>query len=358
MIVSKEVDGHCMSNVRNRIVIIDWMKAFLILMPIISHSELYTHETRATNLLHILVLEICVPGFMILSGYTFALRNGERSIKEMYALKGLLKSFVRFTFPMLIAFLFYELREVLNHTFSFSSAIKTLILGKFGDGGYYYAMMIGFMLIAPLVYALIRRMRFKGVLIVVGINLLYQLGCNLIGLSTATYRVIVFRYLTMIALGMYMVQLINSKEKKKINTLTKVLLAVGFCIGFAYKIAPHFGYKYQFFKQNPWGRTSMVTALYFFPIFLLVLYLFYDKKYENIGRFGKLAELIGRASYHILYVQMIYYTFRPDFDEKVFNILSLGWFVDITIDLTVSLVFGVLFYLLDSKFVTGKLKKI
>ena len=352
-----------MSNAKKRIAIIDWMKAFFILMPIISHSELFTIETKETNLMHILICEICVPGFMMLSGYTFAMKNGECNLKEMYEVKGLLKSFVRFTFPMLVAYILYELKQVLYHKFSVTSAIKRLILGKFGEGAYYYAMMIGFLLIAPLVFLLIRRMRFKGVLIIAGINFLYQLACNFVGLPASVYRVLVFRYLTMIALGMYSYFLINSGEKLKISNLTKVLVAIGFCIGFVYKIAPHFGYKYQIFKYSPWGRTSMVTALYFFPVVFLVLYKFHDKNMDGFGRFGKAVELIGKASYHILFAQMVYYVYRPIFDEKIYNLLESdigfwGGFIEITVDLIISIGVGVLFYLLDSKFITGKLKKI
>ena len=347
------------SSTKKRIVIIDWMKAFLILCPIISHSEyFYTEESKATDLPHLLIIEFCVPGFMILSGYTYMMGNSERSVKQMYAPKGLLKSFVRFTFPMLVAFLFYELYQVINHKFSVTSAIKDMILGKYGEGGYYYHMMIGFMLIAPLICVIVRSLKFKGVLIVAGFNALYQLGCNLIGLKPAIFRVIVFRYVTMIALGMYAYLVISGKIKPKLNFSTKILIAIGFIVGFAYKLAPHFGYKYQFFKYNPWGRTSMVTALYFFPVVFLILYYFHDKSFEGAGRFGKSIELIGKVSYHILFAQMIYYVYRPLFDEKVYNISYLGGFVEITVDLVVSIGVGVLFYLLDSKFVTGRLKKL
>ena len=347
-----------MSNITKRIAIIDWLKAFFILQPIISHSELFTIESRKTNLPHLLIMEICVPGFMILSGYTFAMKNGDRSVKEMYEPKGLLKSFVRFTFPMLVAFLLYELKELLNHQFSFTSAIKRLILGKIGEGGYYYAMMIGFLLIAPLIFVIVRNMKFKGVLIVAGLNVLYQLGCNLIGLNPAVFRVLVFRYMTMIALGMYAYLVISGKVKLNLNGFTKMLIVLGFVIGFAYKLAPYFGYNYQFFKYEPWGRTSMVTALYFFPVVFLILYRFHDTSFDRFGRFGKAIELIGKASYHILFAQMIYFVYRPLFDEKVYNISSLGGFVEITVNLVISIGVGVLFYLLDARFVTGKLKTI
>lgn len=101
----------------------------------------------------------------------------------------------------------------------------------------------------------------------------------------------------------------------------------------------------------------MVSALYIFPLVMLALYLFADRKYTPNKISGVGRELVGRASYHILYAQMIYYVYRPLFDERIFDIKKFGMPIEILINLIVCLVFGISFYLVDKKIITGRIIK-
>lgn len=76
-------------------------------------------------------------------------------------------------------------------------------------------------------------------------------------------------------------------------------------------------------------------------------------KYSSRTVLGKTVERIGRASYHIMYTQMIYYAVRPVFDKMVFDISKLGY-AELIIDSTVAVSSGLLFESCLSRFMGGK----
>lgn len=270
----------CKSEVKkDRVLVIDWMKAVCIILVIFNHSGLFD---RTTNVFFLLVIDIAVPVFMILSGYTFALRYNKSCIKEMFDRRDLLKRFLRFTIPMLMTFSVYQVYMIFKGDFSVFSAIKALIIGGYGQGSYYYAMMLEFMFVAPFILEIIRTKRLKGIFLIAAVNLLYEIICHIIGLSGSLYRIVVFRYLTMIACGMNAFYMIEEKEMIYLTNKRKVSLLIGLGLGVLYKIAPCLGYSYQLFTYSPWGRTSMLSALYIFPIAFVPLFLFHNTTLENL----------------------------------------------------------------------------
>lgn len=262
----------------DRILIIDWMKAVCIILVIFNHSGLFD---RTTNVFFLLIIDIAVPVFMILSGYTFAYKYNKNSIKEMFDGRDLLRRFLRFTIPMLMTFAVYQAYMIAKRDFSVFDAIKALIVGNYGQGSYYYALMLEFMFVAPFVFVIIRVKRFKGIMLIAVINLLYERICNFIGLSGSLYRIIVLRYLTMIACGMNAYYMIEEKEMKYLTSKSKVFIITGFGLGVLYKMAPYFGYSYHLFTYSPWRRTSMLSALYIFPIAYVPLFLLHNTTLEN-----------------------------------------------------------------------------
>ena len=199
---------------KNRIAVIDWLNAFSAVLVIVNHS-VHSKLADQTNIFFLLVIENPVPIFMILSGLTFALRYHTYTLSGMFDWHDMVKKFLRFTIPMLFAYFAYLVYMGLQGKLSFIRAIKVFITCNFGKGAYYYALMMEFIFIAPLIFVVIRKFQGKGVFIIAGINLIYEILCRLISLNGTIYRVLIFRYLTMIACGMYAFYLLKNKNKLK-----------------------------------------------------------------------------------------------------------------------------------------------
>ena len=339
---------------KNRIVIIDWMKAICAIFVIMAHS-LHTNLADQTNIFFLLSIENPVPVFMILSGLTFTLKYNEYTLSCMFDLKDIIKKILRFTIPMLFAYFAYLIYLGFQGKLSLYNAIKTLVICDFGKGAYYYALMIEFIFIAPFIFVVIRKMQGKGVFVIAGINLVFEILCRLVSLRISVYRVLIFRYLTMIGCGMYAFYLLKNKDGLKFKWIDKILILTSFSIGVFYKLLPRFGYTYHLFISKLWGRTSMISALYVFPLVMYVLFRCEGCRYISKFNFAWGVGMVGQASYHIMYAQMVYFVYRPVFDKYIFDVKKVGMPIEIIINLIVCLFFGVCFFLIDKKFLTGKI---
>lgn len=290
-----------------------------------------------------LTIDKAVPIFMILSGYVFALSAKEKSYKELYGFASIKKKFIRFTIPMAIAFILYLLlRFIGGNSPTPYEIFRTLALGNYGQGAYYYNLMIEFIFLAPLLYGIIRRFEANGVILIGAVNFIYETLCSAYGFHTALYRVIIFRYLFAIALGMYV-------GRYKDRKISPVVLGTMLALGAAYILLPYvWGYSYKIFTYNPWGRTSMLSVLYVFPIIYILLNGL--SEYKSRTPIGKAVERVGRASYHIMYTQMIYYVVRPAFDRMIFDISTLGY-AELIIDISVTVLAGIVFEALTARII-------
>ena len=304
---------------------------------ILNHSDLFDKSMP----LFTLTIDKAVPIFMVLSGYVFALSAKDKVSRELYRYPVLKKKFIRFTVPMIIAFIMYLIIQWIGgKPFTWFEILKAAVLGNYGQGAYYYNLMIEFMLLAPMLYSIIRRLGANGVILIGLVNFIYEVLCSAYEFHAAVYRVIIFRYLFALALGMY----IGRYKERKISP---VILGVMTVTGAVYIILPYaWEYSYRIFTYSPWGRTSMISVLYVFPI----VYIFLDSfsEYRSKTIFGKMVERIGRASYYIMYTQMIYYIIRPAFDRMVFDISKLSY-TELLLDVFIAVLSGIIFEIAERK---------
>ena len=333
-------------GIANHLAIVDYFKAICIIFVILNHSNLFDK----TMPLFTLTIDKAVPVFMILSGYVFSLSAKDKSIKQLYNFATLKRKFIRFTLPMSIAFTIYLLLKFISGSPLMPFEIfKSLALATYGSGAYYYNLMIEFIFLAPLMYKIIKHFDANGIILIGGVNFIYETLCSAYEFHTALYRVIIIRYLFAIALGMY----IGRYKERKISP---VLLGTILAIGATYILLPYaWDYSYKIFTYNPWGRTSMLSVLYVFPI----VYILLDglSEYKSRTLIGKAAERIGRSSYHIMYTQMIYYAVRPTFDKTIFDISTLHYAVQLVIDISVTVVAGIMFETLLTRMLAIKFQQ-
>lgn len=330
----------------SREAVVDYLKGICIVFVILHHTYLFD-ELKP---FHLLFLRRAVPIFMILSGYVLALGMKGRSFCILYRLDRIKRKFLRFTIPMLVAFFLYFVWKIISgHPMSVYETIKCLCLGQYGPGSYYYALMIEFIILSPFLIFLVDKWKLHGVILAGLVNFWFEIFSSTYSLRIDIYRVIILRYLFAIVLGIY----IGMYKDEKISNKSLVVMLI---TGISYILLPtYWNYEYQIFSQASWGKTSMISVLYEFPLVYILLQ--HTHGYTSKTWIGRRAELIGQASYHIMYTQMIYFVVRPSFDKYIFNISTFGNVVELIADVFISVISGIIFWYIDQRFLTGLLLK-
>lgn len=330
-----------------RIAVIDYLKAVCIVFVICNHSGLFDK----TKPIFLLSIDKAVPIFMLLSGYVLAIGAGSGAAKELYRASRLLRKLLRYTVPVLIAFsLWLMLKCISGDTLSLYEMIKCFCLGRYGQGSYYYPLMLQFLLLSPILFWSVERLGFHGVVFAGLCNFYFDICSSTYMLRTSLYRVLIFRYLLAITLGIYL----GRHRDIKIGNRDMVLMLA---VGIGYILLPsYWGYDYKIYTFEPWRRTSMISLLYVFPVVYMIIR--HCEQYRSRTVIGKTVELVGRASYHIMYTQMIYYEVRSVFDKIIFDVTRLGIVGELSFNIFVSLASGGLFWYLDERYLTGKLVRL
>lgn len=304
---------------KKRIILIDYLKAIAILFVILDHIGIAPSQ----SLVYCFGIRMAVPIFMVLSGYTFALSyEKQKSLKEMYSWKFLRGKLERFLVPAVVTCAFMW---CINGNKSF---FKMFFWGGYGQGAYYPGLMLQMLLIFPIMLKMLE-CKSVNVLIIVAVNVVLEVAAWLFEINNSLYRITIFRYITYIAVGILIFKGIK---------FTIWSLAVSFFLGVIYiYMIGRMGYQPYIFKN--WSNTALPVVLYIFPIMYFLLNKMKD--FNICGVVGKCLEVIGKASYHILFAQMFTRVMWVKFGSIEF------WSV-IFIRGVVSIVLGVIFWKMEN----------
>lgn len=309
---------------------IDVIKGLCILMVIFTHSG--WNEEERLKLLFPFWIAMAVPVFMIISGFLYAksyVKHNICSIGKAYSPKNFFDKIIRYSFPFLIAFLVEKALIILMEG-SFEAegvwqTVYSFFSGNFsGPGSYYYPVMLQFVFYFPILYFLVKKFDFKGFLICGIINLLYEVLQRVGGMTEDCYRLLVFRYTLVIAFGCYL-----AIGRKKVS---KKFLFAGMFVGIAYILL----FCYAGFTPwitIYWTGTSFLACLYILPL---------ASRIPMANMQGRILEVLGKASYHIFVVQMVYYHYAGFLYARI---LYRG--LRILVNLFICSVVGLLFYYME-----------
>ena len=313
----------------NRNHFIDLLKGICIIFVIVTHFS-WTDEEKLQYYFPFW-LNMAVPLFMIVSGYVYAFSFRKHKIEKIcdaYAPKSLVSKAVRYTVPFAIAYLIEILYMVKTGRFVADEDVllnltSDFMVGGYGPGSYYYPLMIQFIFVYPVIYFIIKRYDFKGVLLIGILNGLFELTQYSYHMSYSCYRLLIFRYILLIAVGCYI-----SREDFKIH---KAVMLLSFVVGLL------FIYNCNYMDYEPkvithWTKTSFVACLYIIPIAVIMI-----TRLKFI-RFAPL-EFLGKASYNIFLTQMVWYRFGFRFLERNVESRLMTLVVDILICVGVGLIF-------------------
>lgn len=316
------------SEDKARLSSLDLLKGICICMVIFTHMN-WSSEDRA-NMLFPWWIDMAVPVFIIISGITFTIsfeRQGLQKLEDAYCAKSLLKKVSRFTIPFLIAYAIEIMWDHIspNDVIEYD-IIPTLVRGGLGPGSYYYPIMMQFILLAPVVYFIVKRKRAKGVFLCLIINLIYEFLHVMYGMPTECYRLIVVRYTFLIAVGCYL----------SLNlSLHKGAMLAMFGVGALFLcMTCYWGYKPKILID--WTRTCFLSSMYIVPVVAIAI-----RKCEFRCR---PLELLGKASYNIFLTQMVYFYAMSKF---VYRLVENKW-LQLAISMIVCITGGILFYYVET----------
>ena len=161
------------------------------------------------------------------------------------------------------------------------------------------------------------------------------------GLNDSCYRLLIFRYIFVISFGRYLAE--------KNNTINKWQYIISFVIGVGFIIL-HSYLRYESVIFKYWTATSVIACLYILPI---SAYLINYKKQIRCDLF----EILGKASYNIFLVQMVYFGF---FDTLIHEFVGGHMMLKLLFTVVINIAVGLLFYYIEvpvTKYIVERLKK-
>ncbi len=329
---------------------VDVLKGIFIIFIIVLHFPFDIAETR--QYLFPFWLNMTVPFFMILSGYVSALSFQKKeidTIEKAYKWPAIFHKIIRYTVPYAIAFAAewivfraFGLYQVGIRTYGIFALALDFLRGGKGQGSYYFPIMIQLIFVFPIIYFVIRKYNLKGLGYCFLANAAFEILKTSYGMSETEYRLLIFRYLFVVAAGCFIA--VGSVEKNY-KTVILSLVCMGTGLGFAYL--------FSYTPYTPkiitfWQATSFLVCLFIVPGFWWLL--------RKVHFRFKPLEIIGKASFNIFLVQMIYYNFA----ERMYALIP-NRAMQLAFNIVNCVVAGVIFYYIEqpvTRFVGKKVMRL
>lgn len=309
---------------------IDFVKGLCIIFVIISH---YAWDyTERLKLLFPFWIDMAVPIFMVITGYVYTKSFQKHKIitlEQAYTVDSLLGRIIRYSVPFIIVFCLEEIvfnaTGIVHH--GFVEIIRDFLVGGLGSGTYYFPLMIQLIFYFPIIYVIIRKYDFNGLILCGFINFMYELLKRAYNMNLDCYRLLIFRYTLVIAYGCYYAMRDHKRNKK--------LSIICFCVGVCYIIITKYANVYPPLTIY-WTGTSMWACLYIIP--------FIGPAIIN-GISNRFIELLGKASFDIFLAQMVYYVeaiINPIYNSVQYRALEL------LINLAICITGGLILYFIET----------
>ncbi|QTQ12853.1 hypothetical protein HRI96_03180 [Treponema parvum] len=317
-----------------------------IIFVILTHYN-WTSD-QSLKMLFPYMIYMAVPIFMVISGYVYYLsfqKNKIEHFESAYTPAFLFPKVIRYTVPFVMAMAVEFLFLVMMHKLSLSF-FGGVLRGGNGPGSYYFPIMIQFLLIYPVIYFAIQKHGIKGFFACLAVNALYEFFQRIYWVDAELYRLLVLRYISVIAFG----SLLASEHKGEIKTVHKI---IAFFMGVVFLfIEAYTSYSPKIIIH--WTGTCFLATLYILPI---CCFLF--EKCRNV-RIAPL-ELAGKASFNIFLTQMLFFVYAGQISGKIFANVQNQYVLTVLqnlFNILVCVIFGILFYKIENKLTSELLKSL
>lgn len=328
---------------KNRLIVLDVIKAICIIMVILRHVA-FPEEIQRKILYPFTILP-AVPIFLMCSVFVYCYvedrNNG--TILSWFSNKVFWKRMERYLLPFLVSvavliaglFLFMNIKRI-----SLYSIYRIIQFGGRGPGNYYVLIIFQFMVIFPFLRYFYKKQPAATVVALVLIHIAYETLCKYWQLGKHPYYELIFRYLTHLGLGFLLYTYAEQLRKTAIPLICIV-------IGTIYLINVYY-LGYQPVLEYDYSTRGIIASLFSFGVLCYVLrietILTKNLSGGEVPVSLRVVCHIGKASYHIMLTQMVFFYFVRYFEIEA-RMGSL-WLV-LLMDLAVPLSAGCLFYAID-----------
>lgn len=222
--------------------------------------------------------------------------------EDAYKSSFLVPKIFRYVVPFLITIFVEFVFSLLTNNFNFSFLLG-VIRGGFGPGSYYFPVMIQFVFVYPIIYFFIKEKDKKGFFICIALNILYEFFQRTYFITEECYRLLIFRYISVIAFGSFLA------NKESFFNLWEKILSLCIGVGFIFLIS-YTSYKPKIIAF--WTGTSFLATLYILPICDFLINKCAEIRIQPL-------EWLGKASFNIFLVQMVYFNYIGGLSLKIFG---------------------------------------
>ena len=358
---------------------VDLMKALMIFLVIFDHTIPWSIK----NEIGVSFWErISIPVFLVIIGFNMGLsfkRQGASSLKELYSWNYFKKKFFRYLAPFLALYIVSTIIGLFFYRFNFNAMYYgqlypdygTInyylgILPFWGPGNWFIPVILGSIFILPLVYWLFIKSKIIALISCFVIEFLMQLIVFFVfGQFTSWeeahlydfFALNILYYLSGIGLGIWF------SFGYKISEKRNLFMWILFSISLLYII------QYQFFDFRlqidgvPFLRGDYHFLFIPYSAFLVLLAInFIPKKRKN--KVAKIISTIGKSTYHILLVQILYFAvliaiYRDHYGASILGVATddLNVYLNFLINLSICVPIGVIWWSIENSIRSYRLYK-
>lgn len=295
------METNCLVDKKTRISCLDVYKGICILFIIITHHN-WTNEQRL-HLLFPFWIDMAVPVFMVITGYVYADSSTKNKITffDSYHPRHILMKWMRYTLPFFPVWMLGVVGRILGkgRQFTHAGLVVDFMEGGIGPGSYYYPVLLQIVLVIPIIIWIINQFKGKGLVGLFVFNVIFEYVKYVMNMSPALYRLCMLRYVFILSFGCYLFR--TGHIHKRIFYITGLIGAI-VIVNYQF-----LGHTHSFI--NMWTGTSVIAVLFITPLMERIL--------DNSKVKNYFLENLGKASYEIFLVQMIFYTAGDGFVQKV-----------------------------------------
>lgn len=339
---------------------IDLLKCIAIISVIIVHSINFRDTSTVPIWINLIVafsLAQAIPIFFVLMGRNAGASFERKSLfklSELYSKTYFKARFYRLIIPVLITFIVsLFLGLYLNKIYL---GILNLI-GYFpltGYGNYFISILLQFIFIFPLLYFFYQKNPKITILLTILISFIFEVVSTVIPTlqgNSYLYQACILRYILALVLGLWLVD----NYDKRLSLLRNKYIILGLLISVGYiLISSVYSFKIAFF--TPYWQPENFLAFFYPLVFCAVGMRYLPGQETNL--LVKTAAFIGKASYHIFLVQILYTGAELALGANLFilllNVLNLplnpSTLTILAFTILTNVLIGILFFVGESKF--------
>ncbi len=335
---------------------VDALKAFAIALVVLDHSLTWDLKSLIGG---VFWERTAIPLFMIIMGFNIGLSfkdKGVTTLRELYSRAYFKNKIERYVFPFLLLYFGSFILGLYFNAFTWNEYTLIGWLPFWGPGNWFIPVLFSSILVLPLVYrGYISYPKLTVFLcfmseILLQLLLFYNVPLQLVGgvwqftspeaaFLTTIIRTNVLFLLPAVGLGLWFTDSPNLKAKR--NRLMWVALPLSVIYMIAYQILGFRAFVIDgIYRHNLiWGDYTFLVIPYSAFLFLLAMRYLPSTPLPQ-SRLQNIIQRVGRASYHILLIQILYYSIwyynNPNWANVGFgsDLLYHVWFYAVSLVLT------------------------